>query len=91
MAAALSALCLAACGEDDEPQPRAETPASRPAVDQWGCEVINTPAAKEIKLAPPTAEPDPAKTYVATVETNCGFFEITLDAKRAPKTAASFM
>jgi peptidyl-prolyl cis-trans isomerase B (cyclophilin B) len=91
LAAALSALCLAACGGDDELQPRVETPASTPAVDQSGCELVETPAAKDIKLAPPTAEPDPTKTYVAVVETSCGFFEITLDAKRAPKTAASFM
>ncbi len=30
------------------------------------------------------------RTYVATVKTNCGTFEITLDAKRAPKTGGSF-
>jgi peptidyl-prolyl cis-trans isomerase B (cyclophilin B) len=88
--AALSALCIAACGGDNEPQPRAEAPASTPAVDQWGCEVLETPADKGIKLSPPISEPDPGKTYVAVVETNCGGFEITLDAKRAPKTAASF-
>jgi cyclophilin family peptidyl-prolyl cis-trans isomerase len=95
-AAALSALCLAGCGGDDkEPQPRAETEtetaASTPAVDEWGCAVVNTPVPNNLKLAPPTAEPDPATTYVAVVETNCGRFEITLDAERAPKTAASFM
>src|ERR1044072_9088637 len=33
---------------------------------------------------------DPAKTYVATVSTSMGDFEITLDAKRAPKTGGSF-
>jgi peptidyl-prolyl cis-trans isomerase B (cyclophilin B) len=96
-AAALSALCFAACGGGDDPQQqaaspaRAETPEPTPAVDQWGCEVTNTPPARTIKLAPPNIKPDPAKTYVATVETNCGFFEITLDVKRAPKTTASFM
>jgi peptidyl-prolyl cis-trans isomerase B (cyclophilin B) len=89
-AAALSALCIAACGGDNELQPRAETPAPTPAVDQWGCKLLETPAPKAIKLAPPTAEPDRARTYVAVIETNCGSFEITLDAKRAPKTAASF-
>jgi peptidyl-prolyl cis-trans isomerase B (cyclophilin B) len=88
--AALSALCIAACGGDNKPQPRAEAPASTPAVDQWGCEVLETPADKGIKLSPPISEPDPAKTYVAVIETNCGSFEVTLDAKRAPKTAASF-
>src|SRR6185436_19407104 len=30
------------------------------------------------------------KTYVATVSTTCGDFEITLDAKRAPITGGSF-
>jgi peptidyl-prolyl cis-trans isomerase B (cyclophilin B) len=33
---------------------------------------------------------DSAKTYVATVSTSMGDFEITLDAKRAPKTGGSF-
>jgi cyclophilin family peptidyl-prolyl cis-trans isomerase len=34
---------------------------------------------------------DTAKTYVATVETNCGNFDITLDAKNAPQTVNSFV
>jgi peptidyl-prolyl cis-trans isomerase B (cyclophilin B) len=33
---------------------------------------------------------DSGKTYVATVATNKGSFEITLDAERAPKTGGSF-
>jgi cyclophilin family peptidyl-prolyl cis-trans isomerase len=33
---------------------------------------------------------DASKTYVASVATNKGSFEITLDAKRAPKTGGSF-
>ena len=33
---------------------------------------------------------DSSKTYVATVDTSKGTFEITLDAKRAPKTGGSF-
>ncbi len=45
--------------------------------------------------ATPTADSGPApldsaKTYVATVSTSMGDFEITLDAKRAPKTGGSF-
>src|SRR4030095_8655173 len=31
-----------------------------------------------------------AKTYLASVATNCGDFVITLDAKRAPKTGGAF-
>jgi cyclophilin family peptidyl-prolyl cis-trans isomerase len=91
--AALSACCIAACGGDSEPQPRAETETptrAAAAVDQWGCKVVETPAPQNLTLTPPTADLDPAKTYVAVVETSCGSFEITLDAKRAPKTAASF-
>jgi peptidyl-prolyl cis-trans isomerase B (cyclophilin B) len=33
---------------------------------------------------------DSAKTYVATVSTSMGDFEITLDSKQAPKTGGSF-
>ena len=56
-----------------------------------GCEPAEAPKPKgEGKLAKPKETLDPAKTYVATVKTNCGDFEITLDAKRAPKTGGSF-
>jgi peptidyl-prolyl cis-trans isomerase B (cyclophilin B) len=45
-------------------------------------------AATATPSGPPTL--DSSKTYVATVATNHGSFEITLDAKRAPKTGGSF-
>jgi len=41
--------------------------------------------------APPKMTIDPAKTYVATVETSEGSFEMTLDPKDAPKTVNSFV
>ena len=43
-----------------------------------------------MKLKKPNERLDPAKTYVATVTTNCGTFAITLDSKRAPKTGGAF-
>ena len=50
-----------------------------------------TPASRRAsKLAKPDETLDAARTYVATVKTNCGTFEITLDAERAPKTGGSF-
>ena len=54
------------------------------------CVPATLPAPKTVELGAPDEELDPAKTYVATVTTNCGAFEITLDPKVAPKTGASF-
>ena len=85
------ALLVAACGEDDDGGGEAAaTPAPTEAAPA-GCEAAEAPEPKgEGKLPKPKATLDPAKTYVATVATNCGDFEITLDAKRAPKTGGSF-
>ena len=44
----------------------------------------------EGKLPKPKAALTAGKTYVATVSTNCGDFEITLDAEQSPKTGGSF-
>ena len=41
-------------------------------------------------LEKPKERLDKREAYVATVKTTCGTFEITLDAKRAPKTGGSF-
>ena len=85
------ALLVAACGEDDDGGGEAAaTPAPTEAAPA-GCEAAEAPEPEgEGKLAKPKATLDPAKSYVATVATNCGDFEITLDAKRAPKTGGSF-
>jgi peptidyl-prolyl cis-trans isomerase B (cyclophilin B) len=88
-------LCLgmlvAACGEDDDSSGEAAaTPAATEAAPA-GCEAAEEPSPKgEGDLSKPKGRLDPSKTYVATVSTNCGDFEITLDAGRAPKTGASF-
>jgi peptidyl-prolyl cis-trans isomerase B (cyclophilin B) len=50
-----------------------------------------TATAKETATpSQPFTDLDPSKTYVATVKTGYGSFQITLDAKRAPKTGGSF-
>jgi len=86
------ALLVAACGEDDGGGGQAAAtaaPTEEPA--PAGCEPAEAPKPKdEVSLPKPKAQLDPAKTYVATVSTNCGDFEITLDAKQAPKTGGSF-
>ena len=87
---------LAACGGDDEERgrlharPRPPDGASPP--EEAGCEKVAQAGAQadDVKLPKPTKKLERAKTYVADVLTNCGDFEITLDAKRAPKTGGSF-
>ena len=83
-------LLLAACGGDDDAEstPTAEPPSPAEAT---GCERVKAPAPKEnADLPKPKEKLDGSKTYVATVATSCGDFEITLDAKRAPRTGGSF-
>ena len=89
------ALLLAACGGTDDKETAATatpTPTETPEpATAAGCEKASAPKPrKPPKLSKPTAELDPAKTYVARVLTSCGEFEITLDAKRAPRTGGSF-
>jgi peptidyl-prolyl cis-trans isomerase B (cyclophilin B) len=55
------------------------------------CQKVTAPKPKpEGKLAKPTLQLDPNQTYTATVQTSCGSFDIALDVKQDPKTAASF-
>jgi peptidyl-prolyl cis-trans isomerase B (cyclophilin B) len=99
------ALAAAGCGGDDEQQaasPATATPeptetATATATPEdtggeqgTGCEKVAKSKPKRARFAKPKEQLDPAKTYVATVKTSCGTFEITLDAKRAPKTGGSF-
>jgi cyclophilin family peptidyl-prolyl cis-trans isomerase len=84
------ALLAAGCGDKETPAKPAKTP--KPAApQQGGCAKVANPGPKnEPKLSKPTAKLNPKRTYVATVSTSCGDFQITLDAKRAPKTGGSF-
>jgi cyclophilin family peptidyl-prolyl cis-trans isomerase len=85
------ALALGACGGSDssggsdESAAATGTPTPAPA-----CKTVPAPKPKSTKLPKPKETLDRGKTYVATVSTNCGDFQITLDAKQAPKTGGSF-
>jgi cyclophilin family peptidyl-prolyl cis-trans isomerase len=50
----------------------------------------SSPKEQKFTAAPPMCI-NVAKTYVATVETDVGSFQITLDAKEAPKTVNNFV
>jgi peptidyl-prolyl cis-trans isomerase B (cyclophilin B) len=78
---------LSACGGSSERG--AATPVPTEPYTK-GCATIAQPPAKRATLPKPTLSLDGAKTYVATIVTNCGSFQITLDAKRAPLTGGSF-
>src|SRR4051794_7692815 len=85
-------LALFACGgsKSESKDESAATPAPTASETATGCESVEQPPAKSVKLPKPKTELAASKTYVATVSTSCGDFQITLDAKRAPKTGGSF-
>jgi peptidyl-prolyl cis-trans isomerase B (cyclophilin B) len=86
------ALGMAACGGggDDESDATPEPAPASPA-ESAGCEKVEAPAPKaDGKLAKPKESLKAGGSYVATVVTSCGEFEIALDAKRAPRTGGSF-
>lgn len=58
------------------------------AAESGECETVEAPAPKEVDLPGPDAEAPTVSTVV--IDTSCGSFTVTLDAERAPKTAASF-
>ena len=71
--------------------PRPPTPEDTGGEQATGCEQVAAPKPKDGDARRSRrSELDRSKTYVATIDTNCGEFEITLDAKRAPKTGGSF-
>ena len=82
----LAALVLAACGDDDEPEPPA-----RDAAPKGGCRDVEDPEPRPDGGAEkPTGRLDPGKTYIVVLKTSCGEIEIRLDQKISPRTAASF-
>jgi peptidyl-prolyl cis-trans isomerase B (cyclophilin B) len=90
------ALLLAACGGDEKPAPADKgapvATETAPPAAAAGCQKVSAPEpGKAAKLAKPKLELNPRKTWVARVVTSCGEFDITLDAKRAPRTGGSFV
>jgi peptidyl-prolyl cis-trans isomerase B (cyclophilin B) len=89
LALVLACVALVGCGDDEEPA-ATPTPEQTGGEQGTGCEQAEAPAPKDTEVKKSKERLDPDKTYVATVQTNCGDFQITLDAKRAPKTGGSF-
>lgn len=98
LACVLLATTVTACGSDDgadggDAAATATTTEAAPGGDAAAdgeCRPADPAAPKSGKVGKPAGSLDPVTTYVATVTTNCGSFAITLDVKRAPKTANSF-
>jgi len=76
------ALAFAACGGDDDDG------GDSAAADE-PCQEAAAPEPRTVALDPPPKKPS-AQRLTAVVDTSCGTFEIALDTKGNPKTAASF-
>jgi peptidyl-prolyl cis-trans isomerase B (cyclophilin B) len=83
-------VAVSACGGSDSDGGAKATATTAPSTTDTGCEKVDKPAPKSVKLPKPTTELAASKTFVATVSTSCGDFQITLDSKRAPRTGGSF-
>jgi cyclophilin family peptidyl-prolyl cis-trans isomerase len=67
------------------------TTAAKTAKDSAGCDQVSAPRPKgPTKLSAPKLALSASKQYTVTLKTNCGTVSVSLDVKRAPKTASSF-
>jgi peptidyl-prolyl cis-trans isomerase B (cyclophilin B) len=69
----------------NDPEPEA------PTTTAAGCELPPAALGTGAQLSLPEASTAKGKTYVATVTTNCGDIELTLDGEKAPQAVASFI
>ena len=69
----------------NDPEPEA------PTTTAAGCELPPAALGTGAQLTLPDASTAKGKTYVATVTTNCGDIELTLDGEKAPQAVASFV
>jgi peptidyl-prolyl cis-trans isomerase B (cyclophilin B) len=82
----VAAILISRSGGDDDGGDGSTTASS--SAD--GCEEVEPPAPKKVKLKAPAQALKKGEEATAVVETSCGSFEIALDTTRAPKTANSF-
>jgi peptidyl-prolyl cis-trans isomerase B (cyclophilin B) len=82
--ALVALLGLTACGGDDDDDGATTTSSA-----DEPCEQATLPEPKQVELDPPPKKPS-ADDLTAVVDTSCGTFEIALDTKGNPRTAASF-
>jgi peptidyl-prolyl cis-trans isomerase B (cyclophilin B) len=68
-----------------------EDEAAAPTTTAAGCELPPKALGTGAQLTLPDKKIAEGKTYVATVTTNCGDIEMTLDGKNAPQAVASFV
>lgn len=64
---------------------------SSTAASSGGCEEVEAPAPKKVRLKAPPQSVKKGEKLTAAVETSCGSFEIALDSSKAPKTVNSFV
>jgi peptidyl-prolyl cis-trans isomerase B (cyclophilin B) len=69
----------------NDPEPQA------PTTTAAGCELPPAALGTGAQLSLPDEKIAEGKTYVATVTTNCGDIELTLDGEKAPQAVASFL
>jgi peptidyl-prolyl cis-trans isomerase B (cyclophilin B) len=85
----LGALALGACGGDEDTTSTTTTTAATPSAK--GCEEVPAAEPKKVHLKAPKEQVQASEQITATVETNCGSFDIELDTQGSPKTASSFV
>ena len=68
-----------------------EEPDTEPTTTAAGCEPPPTSLGTAAQLTLPDAATAEGKTFVATLTTNCGDIEVTLDGTKAPQAVASFV
>ena len=64
---------------------------SSTSTDAAGCTSVSPPAGAQRSAPQPTSGLDSTKTYVVTIETNCGTFSFRLDPKQSPHATAAFV
>lgn len=83
-------VCAGCGGGDDGAKPKGNTGATGASASE--CAPAKQPRPRHTrKRKPPRFRLAADKTYIATVVTSCGSFQIELDSREAPRTGGSFV